>query len=70
MVLDLVPYFSGNLANYPTIILAEMIEIIKELIDADFERHAAFPTQQTVEAATLMCIKLERTVTALFSCPL
>ena len=47
-----------------------MIEIIKELIDADFERHAAFPTQQIVEAATQMRIELERTVTALFSCPL
>ena len=47
-----------------------MIEIVKELVDVDFERHAAFPTQQTIEAATLMCIQLECTVTALFSCPL
>ena len=56
--------------NYPKRLLSEMIEIVKELVDVDFERRAAFPTQQTVEAATLMCIQPERTVTALFSCPL
>ena len=56
--------------NYPKRLLSEMIEIVKELVDVDFERHAAFPTQQTIEAATLMCIQLECAVTALFSCPL